>query len=274
MESVQENLNRRSFLGRSLGATLAAATAVGSAAAVAATPAKARGAVSFTDVIDLTHSLYEGFPTFDGAQWFSKKPAFTYAKDGLNLNVWTLYEHTGTHMDAPLHFSAQGMSVDEIPVGDLVVPLAVIDIRDRAAQDPDATVMPADIRRWESRHGRLPDGCCVVMNSGWHKLLKSPRFVGRDAQGKNHTPGFHPSTTDFLMKERHVKGIGVDTLSLDAGIASGPFPVHNSWLPSGRWGIEALANLDAVPEAGAHLMVGGPKVEGATGGLSRVLALV
>lgn len=242
-----------------------------SGTAVAAGGSKA---ISFSTVVDLTHTLYEGFPTFDGSKWFSKKPAFTYEKDGLNLNVWTIYEHTGTHMDAPLHFSAKGASVDEIPVSDLVVPLAVIDISARAASNADATLMPEDVLAWEKKHGRLPDGCCVVMNSGWHKLLQSPKFIGLDAQGKNHTPGFHPSTAEFLMTKRTVKGIGVDTLSLDTGIASGPFPVHNAWLPSGRWGLEALANLDSVPQSGAHLLVGGPKVQGATGGISRVVALV
>ena len=78
----------------------------------------------------------------------------------------------------------------------------------------------------------------------------------------------------MLMTERKVKGLGVDTLSLDTGLNTGPFPVHYSWLPSGRWGVECLANLDTVPVKGAYLVLGGPKVKGATGGPSRVLALV
>ncbi len=76
------------------------------------------------------------------------------------------------------------------------------------------------------------------------------------------------------MSERNVKGLGVDTLSLDLGVNTGPFPVHNSWLPSGRWGVECLANLDTLPVKGAHLVCGGLKVKGATGGPSRVIALV
>ena len=83
---------------------------------------------SFTDVLDLTQPLYEGFPTFGGDKWFTKEPFLTYAKDKLNINKWTLMEHTGTHMDAPLHFSADGIGSRSIPVSDLVVPLAVIDI--------------------------------------------------------------------------------------------------------------------------------------------------
>jgi kynurenine formamidase len=135
-------------------------------------------------------------------------------------------------------------------------------------------VTPDDVKRWEALNGPLPEGCCVVMNSGWHRLLDSPRFAGRDDKCKNHTPGFHGETAHMLMTERRVKGLGVDTLSLDLGVETGPFPVHNAWLPSGRWGVECLANLDALPETGAHLVLGGPKVRGGTGGPSRVIALV
>lgn len=198
----------------------------------------------------------------------------TFAKDKANLKRWTLVEHTGTHMDAPLHFTADGISVDEIPVTDLVVPLAVVDIAQRAQDDPDAAVTPDDIGAWEATNGPLPEGCCVAMNSGWHRLLDSPKFTGKDEAGKNHTPGFHPETAHLLMTERNVKGIGVDTLSLDAGSAMGAFPVHYAWLGSGRWGVECLANLDALPAKGAILVLGGPKVKGGTGGPSRAMALV
>jgi kynurenine formamidase len=74
-------------------------------------------------------------------------------------------EHTGTHMDA-LHFSADGRSVDMLPIRDLVVPLAIIDIAQRAEGNPDSAVTPDDIKAWEAKHGPLPDGCCVAMNSG------------------------------------------------------------------------------------------------------------
>jgi kynurenine formamidase len=271
-DAMCRTASRRGLLKSGFAAVaVAAGGGVAAAGPALAAPAVAR---SFTDVLDLTHPLFEGFPTFDGSKWFTMEPVFRYAKDKLNINRWTLMEHTGTHMDAPLHFSADGHSVDLVPITDLVVPLAVIDIAQRAQDNPDSGVTPDDIKAWESRNGPLPDGCCVAMNSGWGKLLDSPRFAGRDDAGKNHTPGFHAEATHLLMSERNVKGIGVDTLSLDLGIETGPFPVHNSWLPSGRWGVECLANLDTVPAKGAHLVLGGPKVKGATGGPSRVIALV
>jgi len=87
-------------------------------------------------------------------------------------------------------------------------------------------VTPDDVKRWKARNGLLPEGCCVVMNSGWHRLLDSPRFAGHDDKGKNHTPGFHGETAHILMTERRVKGLGVDTLSLDLGVETDLFPVH------------------------------------------------
>jgi kynurenine formamidase len=273
LHSICKRASRRGLLRGSValaaGAAAAAATPFLPGPAAAASQPK-----SFSDVLDLTQPLFEGFPTFGGDKWFTKEPFLTYAKDKLNINKWTLMEHTGTHMDAPLHFSPDGMSVDLIPVSDLVVPLAVVDIKSRAHDNPDAAVTPDDIKEWEAKNGPLPEGCCVAMNSGWGDLLMTPKFAGRDDAGKNHTPGFHGETAHMLMTERKVKGIGVDTLSLDTGLNTGPFPVHYSWLPSGRWGVECLANLDTVPAKGAYLVLGGPKVKGATGGPSRVLALV
>ncbi|WP_205909035.1 cyclase family protein [Neorhizobium lilium] len=264
---------RRGLLKSGFTFGLGAATAVASnpPVAIAATSAK----IAFSETIDLSHALYEGFPTFSGDKWFTVEHLATFAKDKVNLNRWTIVEHSGTHVDAPIHFSADGMTADMIPISDMIVPLVVIDIRARAADNPDTSLTPDDITRWEAKNGVLPEGCCVVMNSGWHKLLGNPKFTGNDDQKRNHTPGFHAEAAHFLITERKVKGIGVDTLSLDTGLNSGgAFPVHYEWLGSGRWGVECLANLDAIPEVGAHLLLGTPKVRGATGGPTRAIALI
>jgi kynurenine formamidase len=276
LEALYGRASRRDFVKKSLMAATAVACGARAASGAAVTTPAAQQPRTFTTVLDLTHALYEGFPTFDGSKWFTMEKKFTFAKDKLNINTWTVVEHIGTHMDAPFHFTADGHSVDEIPITDFVVPLAVVDISQRAQDNPDTALTPDDIKRWEATNGPLPEGCCVMMNSGWHRILASPKFSGRDDAGRNHTPGFHAETAHLLLTERNVKGIGVDTLSLDPGLkgVGGAFPVHYEWLGSGRWGVENVANLDALPAKGATLVLGGPKVRGGTGGPSRVIALV
>lgn len=226
----------------------------------------------FAKIIDLTHTLYQGFPTYSGDHWYHDHRAIKFEERNININKWDVMEHTGTHTDAPLHFTERGKSVDAIPVEDFLCPLAVVNIKAKAATDPDAFLTKEDLLAWEAKHGRLPEKSCVVMNSGWGLLLTDPRFTGKDANGKYHTPGFHPEAIEFLLKERSVNGVGVDTLSLDRGIALGQFPAHKAWLGAGRWGVECLANLDSVSPAGAWIFVGAPKVKGGTGGPSRIVA--
>ena len=265
IETVKKRmLSRRQFFGA------AAATT----AAVALPPSVEARSLTVTEAkpVDLTHELYPDFPTYFGEPQLTVTPAFTFAADGFNGNTWTLAEHTGTHMDAPLHFSEDGQSVAEVPVGHLVVPLSVIDIRDKAVGDPDAQVTPDDITAWKAQNGPLPDGGCVAMNSGWDAHVATAKFRNAGSDGTMHFPGFHLEAAQMLMEESTTIGIGVDTLSLDYG-PSGDFATHYAWLPTNRWGLEALANLGALPAAGATLIVGAPKVRAGTGGPCRVFAL-
>jgi kynurenine formamidase len=111
------------------------------------------------------------------------------------------------------------------------------------------------------------------MWSGWDKLVNMAEFSGRDIGGTFHFPGVDPDAAQWLLGERRAAGLAVDTLSLDNG-PSKDFKTHYLWLPSGRWGLENVANLGEVPASGATLVVGAPKVKGATGGLTRLFALV
>ena len=264
MEHVTAKLSRRGFLG-----TAAAATVAG---ALTSNVAEAQAYPAFRKVVDLTHTLSPEFPTFFGTPGINLKTVKEIKKDGYNMTEWTVGEHSGTHLDAPIHFSERGAGPDTIAVEQLVVPLAVINVADKASGDPDYQLTPADIRAWERRHGALPKGCCVALSSGWDAHVGSPKFTGKDEKGAFHFPGFHPEATELLLKERSVAGIAVDTLSLDHG-PSKDFKTHYAWLPAGRWGLENVANLGRVPARGATLVVGAPKIKGATGGPTRVLAL-
>ena len=227
----------------------------------------------FRRAVDLTHVITEDFPTYFGTQNLEIETVNTFEQHGFNMYRWHLVEHTGTHMDAPFHFSPEGMSADAIPLSMLIVPLVVVDIRRKAEENPDAQLTVEDLRRWERRHGRIPRDACVAMNSGWSAKVNTPEFRNVDVNGVLHFPGFHVEAAQFLLEERQVNGIAVDTLSLDFG-PSPDFAVHYLWLPTNRWGMEAVANLDELPPRGTTLIVGGPKVIGATGGPSRLIALI
>ena len=266
MENVKSNmLSRRNFFRGSVAAAAAAATV-----AVTPQPLFAQGLPGKAE--DLTHELHEQFPTFFGGQQVFYDKKFSHEKDSFNLYELRINEHTGTHIDAPLHFSADGNSVAKIAVEDLVAPLVVVDIRARAAENADAQLTPDDLKAWVAANGELPDGAVVALNSGWDAHLGTDKFRNADAEGKMHFPGFHVEAIHALL-EGSAKAIAVDTLSLDFG-QSPDFAVHNTWLPAGRYGIEGVANLGSLPAKGATIVVGAPKVRGGTGGPARVFAFV
>jgi kynurenine formamidase len=261
-------LSRRNFF-KGAGA----AAAAGFAATAVPAPADAQTR-RFKSVVDLTHTMSPNFPTFFGVPGIEMEKKFDFKKDGFNLYWWKIIEHAGTHLDAPIHFSEAGATADTLAADTLVVPLAVIDVTAKAAQNPDYQLGRSDVAAWEKRHGRLPNGCCVAMHSGWARHVgDAAKFTGKDAAGVLHFPGFDPALIGWLLESRSVAGIAVDTLSLDHG-ASKDFKTHTTWLPAGRWGIENAANLDQVPAAGATLVVGLAKVKDSTGGPVRLLALV
>lgn len=265
MNSVKDRmLSRRSFFKGSAAAAVGAAAVGG----VAATPALAGG---HGGAVDLTHTLSETFPTWGGEPGFAKDQIAAFADAGFNAFNLTIGEHSGTHIDAPLHFSADGTSVDEIPVGDLVAPLCVVDIAARAADAVDTQVTPDDLQSWIDANGEIPDGACVAMYSGWAEKVGTDAFRGFDGEAQ-HYPGFHIEATQMLL-ETGARSIAVDTLSLDHG-PSPDFATHYAWLPAGRFGIECLAGLSEVPAAGATIVIGAPKYAGGSGGPARIFALV
>jgi kynurenine formamidase len=265
-ETVRHALSRRRLFEGAVTAGLAGAAMMPQA--LVAQPAR-----GFSSVADLTHVMSPEFPTFFGVPGIEMEKKFDFKKDGFNLYWWHIIEHAGTHLDAPIHFSGDGISVERIPADTLVVPLAVLDVTAKSAANPDYSVSRVDLLAWEEKHGRFPQHCCVAMHSGWGAHVGDPaRFTGKDAAGVLHFPGFGLDAAEWLMQERTVAGLAVDTLSLDHG-PSKDFKVHSAWLPSGRWGLENVASLDKVPPSGATLIVGLPKVKGATGGPARLFAL-
>ena len=260
-------ISRRNLLKFGLGAAVAAALPVGSAHA--ATVRR----TTFRNVADLTHVLGTQIPLFPGAAPFRIQQADSHDNDGYYGSILTYWEHSGTHMDAPVHFAPNGLFVDQLRIENLVVPAVVINITEKVRRDPDAVVTPDDIRAWERRYGRIPDNAAVLMASGWGARAGSVEaFRNTDSSGVMHFPGFGKEAIDFLLTERRISGIGVDTLSLDHG-PSTTFAVHYTILPTNRWGLENLANLESIPPSGATLFVGAPKIASGSGGPTRVMAV-
>jgi kynurenine formamidase len=230
-------------------------------------------AAQWKKVLDLSHTLSSATPIWPGFNPIQVQNLVTHDKDGFYGNQWTVHEHHGTHLDAPIHFAKGKWAADEIPEADLVCPAVVLHIHERARDNPDAQVTLDDVKKWEAKNGRIPRGAAVFMHSGWDgRIGDQNAYRNMDDKKVMHFPGFHPEAGEFLLKERQVRGVGVDTLSFDYG-ASKDFKVHLTLLPANKWGIENLANLAKLPEKGATVFVGLPKVKGASGGPTRVLAV-
>ncbi len=271
IESALASVSRREALHLAAGmfAGVATPTLCGTNSARAAE----KRTIAAGKVLDLTHTLSPAFPIWPGNIPIKVTNVARVAKDGYYANRWELVEHHGTHLDAPAHFAPDGVTAERLEASSLVVPAAVIDLRERARKDVDTLVTVDDLKAWEKRHGRLPRNCGVFLNSGWDAKAKDAKaFLGQDRSLTLHFPGFSKEACEFLLKEREVAGLAVDTLSLDFG-ASKDFAVHKLWLGAGKWGLECVANLPALPPAGATVFVGAPKVIGASGGPTRAIAV-
>ncbi|APC36835.1 MULTISPECIES: cyclase family protein [Nocardiopsis] len=230
-------------------------------------------------VTDLTHVLHNDFPIY--RPYILDPNIFQFAsieEDGFNALKLEIDEHTGTHFDAPWHFndSADALHTHEVDPRDLVCPLVVVRIADRAARHYDAQVTVADLRRWERRHGRIPRGALVAMDSGWSaRVLQSEEaMLNRDSDGVAHFPGFDIEAIDWLLSARDIAGIAVDTPSFDYGPDSASNPeAHVFLLGENKYAVEMVAHLERAPESGAMAIVGVANIRGGSGGPVRLLAL-
>lgn len=196
----------------------------------------------------------------------------TFEDDGYYMQKWHIIEHIGTHVDAPGHFIAGGRLGPELRPSELIVPAVVVNIADRAARDPDTVVTVDDLRAFERRHGRIPRDSAVLMDSGWAaKVGDADAYRGADADGVLHFPGFGAEATEWLLRRRGIRALGVDTLSIDPGVSE-EFETHLTLLGADRYGVENLANLDRLPRRGATIVVGLIPYEQGSGGQARIFA--
>jgi kynurenine formamidase len=188
-------------------------------------------------------------------------------------------EHTGTHLDAPVHWitGKDGLDVSQAPMSTLVSAAAVIDMTAEVEKDADFVLEVDHIRAWEAEHGPLPDGGWLLYRTGWDaRGDDAAAFANVDENGP-HTPGVSPECARWLAEESPVAGFGVETVGTDAGGAAGfdpPFPCHSFLLGAGKWGLTSLRNLGKLPPTGSLLIVCPLPIVGGSGSPARALALV
>lgn len=229
-----------------------------------------------TRIVDLTHALNPENPYWPGKGYepFAYETFATLEEDGVLAGRFSMAEHTGTHLDAPNHFTKGQISVDEIALEHLIVPAAVIDARQAVARDPDYQLSPGEVVQWERANGVIAPNTLVFLYTGWENRFDDfESYRNEDETGLMHFPGFAPATAALLVSERDVSGLGIDTLSVDYGLSI-DFEVHAISHGQGKYHIENAGNLGELPPTGAHVIVAPIKIEGGTGGPVRVLALI
>lgn len=227
-------------------------------------------------IVDLTYSLNDKNAYWPAANYepFRLKTIATLEQNGVLSKAFSTPEHLGTHLDAPNHFEKNQPAVDEIKPENLFAPGVVIDVSMQASADADYQASVADITAWEQQHGRIPEGAVVLLNTGWGQHWKYfARYKNQDTLGNLHFPAYSAAAATCLIKERQVKGIGIDTLSMDPG-TSKDFAVHHIVNGAGRFGLENVAQLDQLPPRGFYLVVAPMKIETGTGGPTRLFAIL
>ena len=249
--------------------------------ATVALGAPATPSLASSKVVDLSHAFDEStlyWPT-SPTKFELKKLSFGETPGGWFYAANTLCtpEHGGTHLDAPIHFNKDGKTIDQIPPRQLIAPAVVIDVSAKASTDPDYRLSLDDVRSWEKRHGNIPSGAIVLLRTGWAKRWPDRKqYLGDDRPGdasKLHFPSYGKESAEYLVGQRHVGALGLDTASIDYG-PSKDFIVHRIASAAGVPGLENLANLDQVPEVGAWVIALPMKIGAGSGGPLRAVALV
>ena len=233
-------------------------------------------------IVDLTHSFGSDTIVWPTEQNF--KLIVQHAEDTPGgyyyaSNRVEMPEHGGTHIDAPIHFSKGKQTLDQIPIEQMVGPAIRINLTEQCVHDRDYRVMISDFERWEAEHGRIPNGAIVLLDTGFARFWPEREdYLGTDLRGQEgvqalHFPGLHPEAAAWLVRERRVKAVGIDTASIDYG-QSTKFETHVALLSQNIPVFENLANLHDLPARGFDVIALPMKIAGGTGGPLRIIAVV
>ena len=231
--------------------------------------------------VDLTHAFGEStiyWPT-DTAGFQLNELAFGPTEGGWFYASYDFSsaEHGGTHLDAPIHFAEGRLTNDRIPLSGLMGPAAVVDVSARATSEYLVTV--DDLTAWEAAHGEIPNGGILLVRTGWSARWDDrASYLGTDLSGPEavselHFPGVGSDAAEWLVANRGIVAIGIDTPSIDYG-QSADFRAHVVLYAENISGFENVANLDLLPESGSYIVAMPMKNEGGSGGPLRIVAFV
>lgn len=234
------------------------------------------------DPVDLTHAFGDStiyWPTADPFELEVVAHGRTEGGWWYAANSYRAAEHGGTHLDAPIHFAEGKRTAAEIPLDDLVGPAVVIDVAVAAAADPDLLIGVPALEAWEGRNGPIPERSIVLLRTGWsERWPDAERYLGTarrgaDAVAELHFPGLDPAAADWLVTERAVRAVGIDTASIDRG-QSTDFRAHQVLAEADVPIFENVAALERVPTTGAWVVALPMKIARGTGGPLRIVAFV
>jgi len=232
--------------------------------------------------IDLTHDLSSDAVFWPTAQPFRMSTDFEGMTDkGYFYSAYTFStaEHGGTHIDAPVHFAKGRHHFDEIPLQQLIGPAVVVDVSAAVARDRDHAISIADLRDWEARHGTIPDASIVLLRTGFGAYWPDARkYLGTDLRGEAGVaalsfPGLAPAAATWLMSERAIKAVGIDTASIDPG-KSTDFGTHVALMGHDIPAFENVARLERLPSTGSFVVALPIKIRGGSGGPLRIVARI
>lgn len=233
--------------------------------------------------VDLTHAFEPGIPRWPGFPDEVRETIYGYERGegtmghGFFAERFSHVGQWGTHVDPPAHFVEGGRTVDEIDVKEMILPLVVLDVHEKAARDPDYTITMEDVRAWEAAHGPIPEGAFVAMRTDWSRRWPDAAAMrNEDARGVAHYPGWSLEVLRYLYEDRRITASGHETTDTDPGVATsrGDYALETYILRAGHYQIELLAHLDRVPACGALAVVSFPKPKGGSGFPARVFAIL
>ncbi|MBD2446172.1 cyclase family protein [Nostoc sp. FACHB-152] len=230
--------------------------------------------ITYSRVIHLSHVIDRNIPQWPGDPPVEFTTVAEIPDDGYYLRRFSLGEHSATHINAANSFFADGASIDKYSAESLIVPTVVIDICIAAAKNSDYALTIADILAWEAEHGEIASGSLVLLYTGWqHKWGDRRAFFNQDSQGMMHFPGFSSDATQFLLNQRQIVGVGIDTHGVDPGHDSS-FATNRLVLAQSGIVLENLSNLDQLPPKGTTLAIAPLRLRGGSGSPVGVLAFV